>query len=108
MARHCTVCGKRAYSDFCMQHKPRKRIRQMGKEADKWTEFRDTIARPYLDEIDGHNCNCCGRGGKLDVDHIIEKGGHAELKYELSNLQYLCRSCHIEKTAKRECIHEEN
>lgn len=27
MAKHCIVCGKRAYSDYCMQHKPRKPIK---------------------------------------------------------------------------------
>ena len=26
MAKVCTVCGKRAYSDYCVQHKPRKPI----------------------------------------------------------------------------------
>jgi hypothetical protein len=26
MAKTCKVCGKRAYSDYCMQHKPRKPI----------------------------------------------------------------------------------
>lgn len=26
MSKVCQVCGKRAYSDFCMQHKPRKPI----------------------------------------------------------------------------------
>lgn len=81
----------------------------MGKEADRWTEFRDEIAIPYLDKMFGHICMCCGVGGKLDVDHIIEKGGHPKLKYELDNLRYLCRfPCHANKTAKKECPHEQD
>lgn len=106
MAKTCKKCAKRSYGEYCFAHKPRKPINPYGKEAKKWATFRDEVAIPYLDKTQGHYCVCCGRGGKLDVDHIIEKGGHAELKYELSNLEYLCRICHIEKTAKRECIHE--
>lgn len=80
----------------------------MGKEANKWTEFREETAKPYLDEKYGHLCHCCGVGGKLDIDHIKEKGGNFKLKYDLSNLQYLCRHCHIIKTAKKVCLHEKN
>lgn len=107
--KECKICGSQwHYQTFCPMKK-KKAIKQMGKQADKWTEFRDTVAIPYLDKVFRHKCVCCGVGGKLDVDHIVEKGGHAELKYELDNLQYLCRfPCHANKTAKKECVHEEN
>lgn len=35
-----------------------------------------------------------------EVDHIIEIQDDVTLAYELSNLQSLCRSCHMKKTAK--------
>ena len=46
---------------------------------------------------DGWTCAKCGKAGRLEVDHIkpLEDGGSL---YELSNLQSLCRSCHISKT----------
>ena len=35
-----------------------------------------------------------------DVDHIKAVRDYPELKYELSNLQALCHSCHSQKTNK--------
>jgi 5-methylcytosine-specific restriction endonuclease McrA len=104
MAHTCSVCGVRAYSAYCVRHKPKKAVqrlkrpRSMGKQGTKWVEFRDTVARPYLDSVYGHTCSMCGVGGRLDVDHIKKRGSHPELRYELSNLRYLCRSCHIKET----------
>ncbi|MCY4156225.1 MAG: HNH endonuclease signature motif containing protein [Gammaproteobacteria bacterium] len=39
-------------------------------------------------------CEACGERGRLECDHIDRGGGD-----EMENLQALCRSCHIEKTA---------
>lgn len=111
MSHTCRQCGVRAYSDWCWQHKPRKpieskkRIQQRGKEYERWKEFRENVAIPYLDKTFGHTCRCCGVGGQLDIDHIHNKGSRPELKYQLSNLQYLCRECHINKTARIKCLH---
>ena len=47
---------------------------------------------------DKRTCQSCGRrGARFEVDHIkpISAGG---AMYDLSNLQSLCRGCHIEKT----------
>lgn len=116
MARSCTVCGKRAYSDFCVQHKPRKPIavskrpkQQSDKEKD-YQKWKEEVARPALIERYGNFCSCCGRpakaGEKLDIDHIENKGSHPELKRELSNLQLLCRvPCHFRKTNNLLCFH---
>ena len=40
----------------------------------------------------------CGKAGRLEVDHIIPlaQGG----REHTSNLQTLCRECHIRKTAR--------
>ena len=100
----CTICSGKHYKTFCMQN-PKKpivnrvrRIRPTGKEYDRWRKFRDTKAIPYLDKTFGHKCRRCGVTENLDVDHIHGRGSHPQLKYQLSNLQYLCRSCHRLKT----------
>ena len=43
-------------------------------------------------------CQECGRAGKLEVDHVqpLEDGGDP---WAMSNLQTLCRRCHVLKTA---------
>ena len=47
---------------------------------------------------DGWRCRKCGRPGRLEVHHIVplHQGGAG---YDLSNLETLCRGCHIAITA---------
>ena len=47
----------------------------------------------------GWRCEKCGKPGALECDHVIPvaKGGE---KWDRDNLQTLCRSCHMAKTAK--------
>ena len=49
-------------------------------------------------ERDGWRCQQCRQAGKLEVDHRVplEDGGAV---YDPENLQALCRTCHIRKTA---------
>jgi 5-methylcytosine-specific restriction enzyme A len=47
---------------------------------------------------DGFKCRQCGARGRLEVDHIKPERTHPELRFELSNLQCLCPSCHSKKT----------
>lgn len=108
----CEICGANSYSGRCFRHKERKplarikRPRQNGKEYERWRKFRQEVAIPYMDEHYGHHCRCCGRSDvPLDIDHIHGKGARPELKYQLSNLQYLCRPCHRNKTDHLECSH---
>lgn len=107
----CVVCQKRAYSEYCVAHKPRKAIAQnkrprpYGKQYELWQDFRLNTAIPYLDRVYGHRCACCGIDGLLDIDHIVNKGSRPDLKYSLDNLQYLCRACHRKKTDRIECYH---
>lgn len=102
MSKSCKVCGKRAYSDYCFQHKPRKPINQRGKRTLEYEEWRDTVARPYLIQKFGNKCaDCSGSrcGNKqLDVDHKKKRGSNPALKMDLNNVQLLGRfPCHYEK-----------
>lgn len=65
-----------------------------------WEVFRDKVAIPYLDKKYGHVCNKkgCTVDTNLDVDHIKTRGAHHELKFDVKNMQYLCRPHHREKT----------
>ena len=108
-AMQCLICHKRAYSEYCVQHKPRKpivlrkplpppkkRIKQRGKGYDKYELFKHTVAIPYLDATFGRKCQVCGTSqNNLDINHIKKRGSHPELKYELTNLEYVCRKCHV-------------
>ena len=47
----------------------------------------------------GHRCAECSRAGRLEIDHRIPLHVDASDPYDLSNLQAMCRSCHIAKTS---------
>ena len=120
MSKACTVCGKRAYSNYCFQHKKRKpieikkRIRQVSDKQSKYHRWLEDFARPALIARDGNNCSCCGRAArqseekleKLDIEHTLNKGSHPSLKQDMNNLTLMCRyPCHYNKTNHIECNH---
>lgn len=96
----CQKCGQLGHSKFYCRNVPRKPISQRGKEAKRWDLFRDKVAKPFLDNKFGHICNFegCSETKNLDVDHIKTRGAHHELKYDVKNMQYLCRYHHSLKT----------
>ena len=53
------------------------------------------VRRAVLDR-DNWRCRQCGRAGRLEVDHI-DPDPHRD-PFDASNLQALCRACHISKT----------
>src|SRR5690349_16926757 len=96
----CSSCGSnRHYQTFCTWKK-RKPITQRGKHYEEWVTFRDKVAKPYLDKKYGHVCAVkgCTETENLDVDHIKARGSHPHLRYQVTNMQYLCRPHHRLKT----------
>jgi len=102
MSNTCKICSKRSYSDYCFQHKPKKRIEQKGRRTIEYEEWRDTVARPYLITKFGNQCNLCKgvrcNNRQLDVDHKLKRGSSPQLKMDLDNVQLAGRyPCHYEK-----------
>ena len=60
--------------------------------ASRWARVRRSAL-----ERDHYQCRKCGRGGRMQVDHVrpLHKGG---AWYDLQNLQALCYTCHKAKT----------
>lgn len=120
---NCVVCNKRAYSNYCVQHKPRKpikvnkplprptkRIRQVSTKQAQYHVWLEAEARPYLIARDGNKCSCCKRPAasneKLDIEHTIGKGAHPETKRDLNQMTLMCRlPCHHNKTDGIPCYH---
>lgn len=47
-------------------------------------------------------CEHCNDAASDDVDHIVPfKGINDPLRTDMNNLQALCRSCHVRKTARQ-------
>lgn len=74
-------------------------MNKKGKKTLAYEEWRDTTAKPYLDNTFGHKCAQCGRTENLEVDHINNRSTHPEAIMSLDNVQYLCAyPCHHNKT----------
>lgn len=104
-------CSRNCYGQYCIQHKPRKRIRQISDKQAEYHKWLEEVARPYLIEKFGNVCSCCMRTfkTKLDIEHTKEVGSHAELKKDLNNMTLMCRfPCHRNKTDNKECLHEDS
>ena len=61
-------------------------------DSGKWARVRRSAL-----ERDNYQCRQCGRGGRMEVDHVqpLHLGGPW---YDLANLQSLCYGCHKLKT----------
>ena len=67
----------------------------------RWSRVRRAVF-----ERDGWRCVKCGRGGRLECDHVTPLDREpGQDPYDVNGCQTLCRACHIEKTA-RENRHE--
>lgn len=111
MARHCIICSKRAYSDYCVQHKPRKPINQVSDKQVIYHKWLEAEVRPFLIKRDGNQCSCCHRlaykNEKLDIEHTLGVGSHANLKRDVNNMTLMCRfPCHRNKTDGIKCVHD--
>lgn len=99
----CTNCQSPFHTKTFCPYIKRKAIAKRGKKTLAYEQWRDEVAKPYLDKTYGHECAACHgeRCGnrQLDVDHIENRGSHPTKRMELNNVQYLGRfPCHVEKT----------
>ena len=61
--------------------------------AKRWAAVRRRVF-----ERDKYRCIECGGAGRLECDHF-DRDWRGD-PYDMANLQTLCRTCHIEKTAR--------
>lgn len=96
----CKYCQATTHYPYKCKLNPKKpkRIKQIGRRGLKYNDWRDNVAKPYLIAKNGYKCVICGSQKKLDIDHILKRGSHPELKMDLNNVRFLCRSCHIDIT----------
>ena len=71
----------------------------MSREWRRVNQKRWAKVRLQVLESAGYRCAKCSRLGRLEIDHRIPLHVDASDPYDLSNLQALCRSCHISKTS---------
>lgn len=94
----CKFCSSPYHYPFQCKLNPKKKkpLKQKGKRTLIYENWRDSLAKPYLDATYGHICSYdgCNETKNLDVDHIKNRSTHPKLKMELTNVRYLCRTHH--------------
>lgn len=102
---HCRQCGKKSYSEFCFNHKPRKPISKKGKEYYKWQEFKGGWFKRHQPDFDGYyKCHICDRSVHKDdvvLDHVVPQGWGHKRKYEDGNIKPAHIICNAKKGSKR-------
>lgn len=91
----CKICDKRCRGEYCFTHRPRKAIKQKGKQALKWQEVRASWIARYGTN---HTCYICHK--KLDkttltLDHVIPRSNARNYanRHDDSNLKPSCWVC---------------
>lgn len=120
MSKVCQVCGKRAYSDFCMQHKPRTPIKARSKPAggvvkqktnnlpskaktkpvkrSKVVKDLDAAFSQYIRlRDDGKGCCTCGvkkEWKEMQACHYITRG-KLPTRWDETNVHSGCYRCNV-------------
>lgn len=92
----CRKLTKETYCDKC-KYVPPPRERDPFLDSTAWRNLRDAFVAAHP------HCQKCFPEKLVpvaDVDHILPRKTHPDLALEWSNLQSLCKACHLEKTRK--------
>lgn len=100
LARPCLRCNAVTRSTYCDDCQPiinKVREARRPSRAQRGYDYRWNKLSRQLRELHPW-CAQCGSRNDLTVDHIIPLSDlHPDLRYEISNLQVLCRSCNSSK-----------
>ena len=108
MSKKCLICEKRAYSDYCVRHKPRKFINN---ESASYKAKRQACARRWYEDnppdengewpcyLNGLSQKCLGSINKatIKLEHVIPKVKAPELRFEPTNLKASDEFCNSVK-----------
>ena len=94
---NCAFCGNPLHDRRKIYCNP-DHANKFWEECNYWVETWFNIRVKAL-KRDDYKCVKCGETTSLEVDHIVEVADGGP-QFELSNLQTLCKKCHLKKTAK--------
>ncbi len=98
-----TLCPKCAALKYT---KKRKAIKKIGKQTDKWMQFRREWIRktppPYICYLQiTPQCPVVLKLDTLTLDHVIPRSGDPTLRYNSKNIKPACHWCNSKKGSKR-------
>jgi 5-methylcytosine-specific restriction endonuclease McrA len=75
-------------------------LKQRGKHYNLWVKARRIFVKNNPEAICAIKLPGCSYFA-TDVDHILGRGSHPQLRYVQENLRWACRSCHSKKTDQK-------
>lgn len=80
-------------------------MRQIGKEGLKWQKTRREWVKANPPNFQGYyTCYLCSKwvpAKEMELDHVLSRSGHPELRHEFSNLMPSCHPCNTKKGSKK-------
>jgi 5-methylcytosine-specific restriction endonuclease McrA len=103
--RHCRYCDSEDHTIFYCPVKPKNLIKPIGgKYYQKMVKIRKEWYRQNLPDHSGYYyCAYCGKAitrAETELDHVLSRSRHPELRFELSNLKPSCHNCNVEKGSR--------
>lgn len=104
MSKHCKFCDSTDHTLFYCPTKPKSTLVSNGKFYQK---FYAVKRKWYKDNPPDHSgyyyCYLCGKAltkKETELDHILSRSRHPELRYELNNLKPSCHECNFKKGSR--------
>jgi 5-methylcytosine-specific restriction endonuclease McrA len=102
--KHCSFCDSEDHTVFYCPAKPKKAINPRGKYAQRMEFVRAEWYRTHPPDHQGYYyCYLCGKAitkAQTELDHVLSRSRHPELRFELSNLRPSCHECNSEKGSR--------
>jgi 5-methylcytosine-specific restriction endonuclease McrA len=109
---HCRGCdqiGHYTYQCWRLKKEPIKTISKLkmsGKYSKKWLATRkEWFSLNPPNPFGYYACYLCGRWftpKEITLDHVLPRGSHPELRYELTNLKPCCWECNQKKGSRHD------
>jgi len=104
--KHCSFCDSEDHTVFYCPVKPKKSLNTMGLYYQRMSKVRKEWFKLNPPDHAGYYfCALCGKAitrSQTELDHILSRSRHPELRYELSNLQPSCHDCNQSKGSKEQ------
>ncbi len=101
---HCSWCDSEDHTVFYCPIKPKKPINSKGPYYEK---MRIVRRKWYKNNPPDHSgfwyCYLCGKAitkEEVELDHVLSRSRHPELRFEISNLKPACHTCNFDKGSR--------
>jgi 5-methylcytosine-specific restriction endonuclease McrA len=102
--KHCKYCDEEGHTAFNCPKRPKNVLNTFGPYAQKMKKVRLEWFKLNPSDHAGYwYCWLCGKGikkGEVELDHVLSRSRHPELRFELSNLKPSCHDCNTNKGSK--------